>query len=150
MKRSMFITIIAISFLMASFSMAVAGKVQATQGVQLHNILEGIPFSYTGTVITVGIPGEGMVIATDSENVTIFGLGPQSYWDNVGVERPAIGDVVEVNGYAVDFNGEIRNIAMNMTVNGEFIQLRDPETGRPLWGQRRGQHGGGGTCGNVK
>lgn len=148
MKRSVFVTFIAMSFLMASIGMTVGAQGQNGQGLML-NILDGTPFSYVGTVITVGVPGDGMVIATDSENITIFGLGPLFYWERLGVDRPVIGDVVEVEGYAVDFNGEIRNIAMNMTIDGVFIQLRDPETGRPLWKQRRG-HNGGGSCGNVQ
>jgi hypothetical protein len=103
-----------------------------------YDILNGTPFSFAGDVIAVGTAtccarGEGITIATDTENITVNGLGPQRYWDSLGVDRPAVGDYVEVTGYTVDYNGNIVNILMTLTINGQTIQLRDPETGLPLW-----------------
>jgi hypothetical protein len=108
------------------------------------DILNGTPFSVAGDVIAVGISnysarGEGITIATDTTNITVNGLGPQRYWDSLGVTRPAVGDYVEVTGYIVDYNGNILYILMTVTIDGQTIQLREPETGLPLW--RKGNSG---------
>ncbi|MCP4486105.1 MAG: hypothetical protein GY820_02120, partial [Gammaproteobacteria bacterium] len=47
---------------------------------------------------------------------------------------------VTVNGFAVDFDGTVVNIAMSVTVDGVTIQLRDPETGAPLWRRPKGNN----------
>lgn len=109
------------------------------------DILNGTPFSFSGDVITVGVSnygtrGDGMTIATDTANVIVNGLGPQRYWDSIGFARPVVGDYVEVSGYTVDYNGNILNILMNVTIGGQTIQLRDPETGLPLWRGNRGNN----------
>jgi hypothetical protein len=108
------------------------------------DILNGTPFSFTGDVIAVGTSnycsrGEGITVATDTTNITLNGLGPQLYWDSLGVDRLAVGDYVEVTGYTVDYNGDILNILMTVTIDGQTIQLRDRETGLPLW--RKGNSG---------
>ena len=95
-------------------------------------ILDGTPFEYEGTVVSLGL-GQGMQIATADENVTIYGIGPVRYWAKVGVDRPAVGDTVVVSGYAVDYFGVERNIAMSITIDETVVQLRDPDTGKPLW-----------------
>ncbi len=108
------------------------------------DILEGTPFTYEGDIISIGISTEGMrgngiVIATATGNVEIRGLGPARYWEHEGVERPVEGDTITVNGYAVDFDGTVVNIVMSATVDGVTIQLRDPETGAPLWRRPKGK-----------
>lgn len=103
----------------------------------LHNILDGIPFDYTGDVVSCGIPGNGMVLATEGGNVIIYGIGPIRYWESLGVDRPGVGETVTVSGYTVSYNGIECNIAMTFIIDSEdIVQLRDPETGLPLW--RRG------------
>ena len=109
-----------------------------------YDILNGTPFSFSGDVIALGTSnccarGEGITIAADTANITVNGLGPQRYWDSLGAARPAVGDYVEVTGYTVDYNGNIVNILMTITIDGQTIQLRDPETGLPLW--RKGNSG---------
>jgi len=107
-------------------------------GIAQH-ILEGTPFELTGTVVSIAL-GMGLEIATADGNVIVYGIGPVRYWESVGVERPAVGDEVTVSGYSVDFNGELRNIAMSITVDGTVVQLRDPDTALPLWsGYRAGK-----------
>lgn len=95
-------------------------------------ILDGTPFDYEGTVVSIGTD-MGMVIATDAGNVTVYGIGPIRFWNTRDVYRPAVGDIVAVSGYTVDFSGVERNIAMTITVDGTEVELRDPETARPLW-----------------
>ena len=98
----------------------------------IHDILSGTPFTVTGDVVSI-VPGGGIVIATTDGNVTIYGIGPVRYWDSEDVVRPAVSDTITVTGYTVDYNGELRNIAVTITVGDDTVQLRDPETGAPLW-----------------
>ena len=98
----------------------------------IHDIFAGTPFTYDGEVIEC--QGDGMVIATATENVTVYGIGPVRYWDDLGVIRPTVGDTVLVDGYTVDYNGVLRNIAVAITIDDVMIPLRD-ETGVPLWRQ---------------
>ncbi len=102
------------------------------------DILSGTPFNYTGDIVSggssnCGLMGEGIVIATATGNVTVEGLGPWFFWDKAGIERPGVGDHVVVTGYTVNYNGSILNILMNVTIDGQTIQLRDAQTGLPLW-----------------
>lgn len=101
----------------------------------LHDILSGTPFAYGGYVVSIGPAGDGMVLAVEDENITIYGIGPVSYWEDLGVARPLVGEFVDVTGYTVDFNGVERNIAMSMIVGEEEVVLRNPDTGVPLWRQ---------------
>lgn len=95
-------------------------------------LTDGTPFTYAGTIIEM-VRGEGFVLATDTGNVTVYGLGPASYWTELGVDKPAVGDTVEVSGFAVDFNGVTRNIVFTIVIDDQTVQLRDQETGQPLW-----------------
>ena len=99
----------------------------------IHDILSGTAFTYTGTVVGI-VPGQGMVVdvGTD-ENVTLYGIGPIWYWESQGVDRPSVGESIEATGYTVDFNDIPRDIVMTMTVAGSTIDLRDTESGAPLW-----------------
>ncbi len=99
----------------------------------IHDIFAGTSFTYYGEVIEC--QGDGMVIATETENVTVYGIGPVRYWDDLELIRPVTGDIVTVSGYAVDYNGVSRNIAVTITVGGVEVPLRDLETGVPLWRQ---------------
>jgi hypothetical protein len=102
-------------------------------------ILGGTPFVYEGTVVSIG-SGLGMVIATAEGNVIVYGIGPVHYWDTLEVDRPSVGDVITASGYTVDYSGVERNVAMSLTIDGTEVQLRDPETAKPLWaGSRKGR-----------
>ena len=98
----------------------------------IHDILSGTPFTYTGDVVSI-VLGGGIVIAPTDGNITIYGIGPVRYWVSLDVDRPVVGDTIIVSGFEVDYNGEFRNIAMEITVGDDTVQLRDPETGVPLW-----------------
>ncbi len=102
-------------------------------GGPIHDILDGQPFTISGEVVSLAFYGGGMVIAAETENVTGYGLGSPAYWESQGVTPPSVGETVSVTGYTVDFNGVSRNIAASVTVGDGTIQLRDPETGLPLW-----------------
>lgn len=100
----------------------------------VNEILGGEPFNYTGTVTSV-IPGQGLELTLlDETTVTIYGIGPNWYWDMLGVERPVVLDEVAVEGYTVQYSETVlRNVAMSITIGEETIELRDAETGVPLW-----------------
>ncbi|MBW2369789.1 MAG: hypothetical protein JRH15_18105 [Deltaproteobacteria bacterium] len=107
----------------------------------VHDILAGEYFDVKGDVITCGLPGNGMEIAIDEENMVVFGVGPMWYWEFSGVDKPAVGDIVSVDGYTVDYNGELRNIAVSIIVDENIVvELRDVETGYPLWRGGRVQY----------
>ncbi len=138
MKKKLMVFAVAAVFLVTLAGVAMAGQGQgngAGDGTgPIHDIFAGTPFAYSGAVVEF-IAGDGMVIATDGGDVVIYGIGPARYWDSLEVARPAVGEDVSVEGYAVDYNGEIRNIAVTITVGGQTIPLRDPATGLPLWRQ---------------
>ena len=99
----------------------------------IHDIYAGTPFEYTGDVVEC--LGDGMLISTASGNVTVYGIGPVRYWDTLDVIRPVAGDTVTVTGFAVDYNGDFRNIAVTIVIDGVTVPLRDAVTGAPLWRQ---------------
>ncbi len=98
------------------------------------NIYDGTPVTVSGIVTSLGTQGQGMSIDTGTEVVTIYGIGPVRYWAMLDVARPQIGESVEVQGYKVTFSdGTSKIIATTININGSEIQLRDPDSGVPLW-----------------
>ncbi len=98
----------------------------------IYNLLTGSPFSFSGTVISAGIYGDGLVLTTSTGNITVWGLGANNYWNSLNMTKPVEGDIVSGNGYTLDYNGDIRNVLTQITVNGTLVPLRD-ENGLPLW-----------------
>ena len=104
------------------------------------NILAGAPFTIRGDVISANSPdqsgfhGNGLVIATATGNIIVTGLGPYHFWDNLGMDQPAAGDTIGAEGFTVTYKTTEVNVLMAVTLSdGTRIQLRDPETGAPLW-----------------
>jgi len=105
-------------------------------GIPIHDILSGTPFDYSGDVIEVtGVAGGGgIIIDIGDDDITIYGIGSVRYWDSLGVDRPVVGETIDVTGYNVEYSeGVFRNIAVTITVGGVEVPLRDLETGAPLW-----------------
>jgi len=100
-------------------------------------ILSGTSVTIAGTVVSAGPPGEGIVIDSNGGLLTVYGLGPIWYWEDADVDRPEVGEQISVNGYAVPFPDVTRYIAVSISIGQgeglESIQLRDSETGCPLW-----------------
>ncbi|MBE0617008.1 MAG: hypothetical protein IH608_03650 [Proteobacteria bacterium] len=87
---------------------------------------------YTG-VVDQYLEGMGMTLCKAlSDCITVYGVGPVSYWESVGVDRPAVGEEVTVTYYARTYDEESRNIATSITVGEDIVYLRD-EDGTPLW-----------------
>jgi len=101
-------------------------------------VLDSQQETLTGTVANIG-KGTCIVLELEDETqVKIYGLGPIWYWKSFGIEKPGIGDVVTITAYAVPFLDATRYVAASVTVaentpEEQTIQLRDPETGCPLW-----------------
>ncbi|MDZ7700111.1 MAG: hypothetical protein U5R49_25350 [Deltaproteobacteria bacterium] len=139
MKKILTSSMIAVMVVFLSVGFALAGYGQGGNGTgagdgtgPVHDIYSGVPFTYTGDVSGM-VPGQGWVIDIGEEDVTIFGIGPIRYWESLEVDRPAVGDTITVSGYAVDYNGVIRNIATTILIGDATVDLRDSETGAPLW-----------------
>lgn len=93
-------------------------------------------FTYEGEITSAGLSGDGIEIATVDGMVTIYGLGPSYYWENLGLnklESLAVGALISVTGIVVDYDGVLKNLATTITVDGITLDLRDPETAIPLW-----------------
>ena len=113
----------------------------AGNGIQKHEqkrenacstVLSGTFVTIAGTVISIGNQ-DGLVVDTGTVQVTIYGIGPEWYWEKNEVDRPDVGDSVTVNAYAVSFSDVTRYIASSITIGDDTLNLRDPETGCPLW-----------------
>jgi hypothetical protein len=98
------------------------------------NVTGAEPFNVTGPVVSC-LPGSGLELKIGDESIYIFGIGPTWFWDAMGIPRPAVGDVIVVEGFTVDYSGTLRNIATSITYEAAsdvLINLRD-EAGYPLW-----------------
>lgn len=143
-----------ISVLMLMWA-ATAMNVQAGNGPgggsAQQSILLGEPGSVSGMVVEAGIAGQGYVIDTGSELVVLYGIGPVSYWDSLGVALPQVGEEIVAEVYWVAFSdGTVKAIAVFVTVGGTDVLLRDEVTGQPLWRGNGGAPGGAGACGGLQ
>jgi hypothetical protein len=143
MKRRMVAVIVVLALVLLSPMWALAGNgkgvMDGTGPAPKHDLLAGTSFTYTG-IVTDCNDGQGLVLSvTDpdsgsSSEIVILGIGPQRYWDLMGVSRPDVTDVITVKGYTITVGELAFNVAFEITFEGEEpIQLRDPDTGLPLW-----------------
>lgn len=113
------------------------------------NIFEGEAVTLTDvTIAEIAYYGQGFKVDTGTEVVTVYGLGPIWYWEQLGTAYPAVGDAITVNAYNVTFSdGSVKLIAASVVIGDAEIALRDSETGAPIWrGQNRGFRGKCGAC----
>jgi hypothetical protein len=100
----------------------------------LHDLFAGTCEVISGTLAAAGYNGSGYVIDTGDGMVTIYGLGPASYWEDLGVALPDVGEDLAANVCWLTFSdGTDKAIATAVTLDGEEVLLRDPLDGRPLW-----------------
>ena len=89
-----------------------------------------------GTVKTVENRSIGLDINGDDEtDVTVDHMGPSWYWDEMGVTYPTIGDDLTIETYE-GANGYVGVSVILDEYNS--INLRDPDTLKPLWTQIAG------------
>ncbi|MEJ2467249.1 MAG: hypothetical protein P8045_16430 [Candidatus Thiodiazotropha sp.] len=138
MKKPITIYAIAAFLLLCLSPAAFAGKGQGAgdgSGPLLVNTVVS-NFTYDGVITSAGVPGDGIEISTADGPVTVYGMGPSYYWASLGLDKLetlAIGASVSVTGIVVELNGELRNLATTITVDGLTLDLRDPVTTTPLW-----------------
>jgi hypothetical protein len=101
----------------------------------LQDIRSGAPFTLSGVVR--GYLHRGGVLAQDAHGTIRAArcLGPPQYWRDLGFERPAVGEPVTVVGYEIQCEPDsaVTNAASRVIVGGRTLELRDPESGFPLW-----------------
>ena len=138
MKKQISMLMTAVFLLLCLNSVAFAqrgnGAGDGSGPLQLHTIVS--TFAYDGVITSAGIPGDGVEISTVDGLVTVFGLGPSSYWRSLGLnklEELAIGAPISVTGIVMDYNGDLKNLVTTITIGGLTFDLRDPVTGMPLW-----------------
>ena len=103
------------------------------RGQTCDAVLRGGVETIAGTVASIG-HHQSMVVETAEETqVKIYGIGPYWYWDANDMDKPTVGDAVDVSAFAVPFADGIRYVAQSITVGGQTIELRDLNTGCPLW-----------------
>ena len=80
---------------------------------------------------------EGLKIDTGDDGIiTVYGLGPVSFWESKGVDRPVLKDQISVDVKKIVFSDStFKYILMSLTYTDSavIIPLRSDETGCPLW-----------------
>jgi hypothetical protein len=92
--------------------------------------------TFTGTVADIGKKNCAVLeyqVGDEVKQVKIYGLGPNWYWEANEMEKPIVGDLVTITAYAVVFLDATRYVAASVMIGEDILQLRDPETGCPLW-----------------
>ena len=126
------VTVLMVLVLSTGWGLAINGKGAGDGSGPIHDIFSGIPFAYTGVIIDC-VPGEGVIISVEGlGKVIVYGIGPASYWEELGVARPAVGETITVEGYTVVCDSVSLNIATNISGEGYEVDLRDQD-GMPLW-----------------
>ena len=83
---------------------------------------------------TIGIDEDGNGVT----DVTIYHMGPSWYWDLMRIEYPEVGYYLEIEAFYCDILGEYVGVSVCLNSSGgdscnESIELRDPDTLKPLW-----------------
>ncbi len=126
--------VIMFAFGQMAFAAGGKGKGQRDGKRPPIDVLSGTPFTLTGTVDSIKDRRGGMELNDGADIHTIHGIGPAWFWESAGVTRPVVGDQITVTGYDVSFNDDrTRKIAMSVVVSGSELQLRDADTGEPVW-----------------
>jgi hypothetical protein len=113
------------------------------QSLKCLLVLNAAEVTFTGTVSDVGT-FEGLKIDTEDKTlgeegiITVYGLGPVSFWEAQDVDRPVIGDPISVDVKKIVFSDlTFKYILMSLTYTEPeidvTIQLRSDVTGCPLW-----------------
>lgn len=119
--------------------LAIVMSFVAAQAVSAQGVDSG-PYTVTGTVISGtgdGLVLKGWTITPDPEDsllnedgtISVYGLGPDSYWESYGVALPASDDSVEIKAYVIDDDSYHKLVAVEVTNttdtnNVTYIELR--------------------------
>ena len=109
------------------------------QNLKCLSVHDAVLETIVGEVADVGT-FDGLKIDTgDGEIITVYGLGPVSFWESEGVDRPVLKDQISVDVKKIVFSDSTFNkyILMSLTYTDPDpdvnIKLRDESTGCPLW-----------------
>ena len=135
---SIVIMVMLLAVTATAFAKAQAPKKLRYQKNACLNLEMGTELEITGTVVSIGGKAGLVIEVAGGTQVTIDGIGPAWYWEANNIDRPEIGETIIANVYEVPFSDATRNLAVSITILGpdatsETIQLRDPESGCPLW-----------------
>ncbi|MDL1969547.1 MAG: hypothetical protein LWW94_01000 [Candidatus Desulfofervidaceae bacterium] len=87
----------------------------------------------SGTVVGYALPGL-IVKADNGKQIVVYGIGPWWFWRSQGIPRPRRGENVTIEAYEITLkNGNTCFVAARIITDKATIQLRDNETGLPLW-----------------
>ncbi len=104
---------------------------------QKNNIANGESITVSGTVKEIGQYRQGVQIDNGEKVITVYGLGPLWYWEQLNIAYPAVTDNITVNGSKVTFSdGSTKIIALSIEIGDYKVDLRNAESGRPLWRQQ--------------
>ena len=104
------------------------------RGMDRSQAVNGEPVVVTGAVAEIGYYGRGVQIDNGTEIITVYGLGPVWYWEQLDVSYPVVTDKITVNASKVTFSdGTEKIVALSVVIADNEIALRDAETGLPLW-----------------
>ena len=101
-----------------------------------NQIIDGSAFTYEEALVKGYTVGHGLVVATHGGTlVKIYGIGSRTYWREMGVKRPGVGDTVSVSAVSVEVDARPVNVALWIRPEDQStpLLLRHPETGEPLW-----------------
>jgi hypothetical protein len=94
----------------------------------------GEPYPVTGTVYMCEAGTSGIQIETDAGIVSVYGMGPVSYWGDLLF--PEVGETISILVSEITYSdGTSKLVAMSVDVNDDGtydIDLRDID-GVPLW-----------------
>jgi len=133
------IAVVALMFVVMGLGTAFAGKGpngNCNNGAGIFLVYPSTPVTIEGTVVSF-TKGLGMVVDTGAGLETVYGIGPVWYWDSHGIDRPDIGEAVIIDARSVEFPVGVKIIAVSITIEGQTIQLRDTDSGSPLWRSNR-------------
>ncbi|EFK06654.1 conserved hypothetical protein [delta proteobacterium NaphS2] len=142
MKKILTGSMIVLMVLFLSAGLGLAGNGNGVGGGTgpINNILLGEPFDYLEVEVMDIVSSGAFVVDTADGEITIYGIGPDRYWESLEVYKPIETEIISVIGYVVVYDGDERHIATSITVGDVTVKLRDLETGLPLWrGQKKGQ-----------
>ena len=107
--------------------------VQVREARRLRSISHPAKHSTYPAKLSAWPPPHGIEVETDDGNINLSDLGPAPYWEESGLVFPKAGDQIQATGYVVEIDGTDRYIPTAITIDGETLELRDSETGKPLW-----------------
>ncbi len=132
-----FLPILILSFVLSISSQVLAAKVGGCAALVAQTVCQGEPVTLRGTLVGM-IAGEGLVFESDNgEKISLCGLGPAWYWRKLGVQRPRLGDQIEIMGYRLELqNGQKIVVAREIRLaDGTLVTLRDQDC-YPEWLKR--------------